>query len=77
VGKKKPKKKPVFEIEGFVSRTHTRCPDCEYRGDLDAVGKVYHERWARVSKCDECSGRGEISLAGVERIDPMARKTKK
>jgi DnaJ-class molecular chaperone len=60
-----------------VSRTHTRCPDCEYRGDLDAVGKVYHERWARVSKCDECEGRGSIALIGVERIDPMARKTKK
>ena len=76
MARKKPRSKAVYEIEGFVSRTHTRCLDCEYRGDLDSVGKVYHERLARVSKCDTCAGRGELVLAGVERIDPMARKQK-
>lgn len=55
-------------------RTHERCEDCEYRGDLDSVGRVIQERRARVSRCLGCGGTGQVRLFGIERIDPMARK---
>lgn len=62
---------------GFVTRTHLRCPDCEYRGALRNEGKpIIAHGYLLTWGCETCGGRGELPLGKLdpERIDPYVRK---
>lgn len=64
----------MTEIEsGFVRITHRRCEDCEIREDLHASGTPIPKRRHRVSKCETCGGKGEISNGIKESLDPYRR----
>lgn len=56
---------------GFTRSLTERCPDCEYRGALDNIGKARIVRGRRLSwGCETCGGKGRIPLPRERKIDP-------
>ena len=68
------RKKPKSP-EGFVTKTHLRCEDCEYRYALRNEGRpMVVGGIPRTVRCEACGGRGELVIdsADKRRIDPYA-----